>query len=161
MVNGRHPWPAYLNRRAALTAEHPAANAPVVAMVGLAFEARIAAGEGVLVISRGRGCELSGALQRALRAGCRSIISFGSWRPGSRSSCGRRRDRVGRPRLRTRYERRIRSGREAWWALFRMCAMHLSSASIRPSWIPVPSCSVAAKSRLGRSLCTFRIAAAI
>jgi hopanoid-associated phosphorylase len=50
---------------------------PVVALVGLAFEARIAAGQGVLVICRGSGRELSGSLQRAVREGCRSIISFG------------------------------------------------------------------------------------
>jgi adenosylhomocysteine nucleosidase len=50
---------------------------PVVAFVGLAFEARIAVGQGVLVVCRASGCELSGALQQALRQGCRSIISFG------------------------------------------------------------------------------------
>jgi hopanoid-associated phosphorylase len=50
---------------------------PVIALVGLAFEARIAAGQGVLVLCRGSECELSASLQRALREGCRSIISFG------------------------------------------------------------------------------------
>jgi adenosylhomocysteine nucleosidase len=49
----------------------------VVALVGLAFEARIAAGPGVLVICRGRGRETAELVQIALRAGCRSIISFG------------------------------------------------------------------------------------
>lgn len=44
-------------------------------MVGLAFEARIAAGPGVLVVCRGP--ELLDALQLGLRTGCRSIISFG------------------------------------------------------------------------------------
>jgi adenosylhomocysteine nucleosidase len=49
----------------------------VVALVGLAFEARIAAGPGVLVICRGGGRETAKLGQIALRAGCRSIISFG------------------------------------------------------------------------------------
>jgi hopanoid-associated phosphorylase len=47
----------------------------VIALVGLAFEARIAAGPGVLVVCRGR--EMSDLLQLAIRAGCRGIISFG------------------------------------------------------------------------------------
>jgi hopanoid-associated phosphorylase len=78
MANWEYPWSEHWNRRTALTVESSAADAlPVLALVGLAFEARIAAGEGVIVVCRGSGCELSGALQRALRAGCRSIISFG------------------------------------------------------------------------------------
>jgi len=47
----------------------------VIALVGLAFEARIAAGPGVLVVCRGR--EMSDLLQLAVRAGCGGIISFG------------------------------------------------------------------------------------
>ena len=47
----------------------------VIALVGLAFEARIAAGPGVLVACRGR--ETADLLRLALGAGCRSIISFG------------------------------------------------------------------------------------
>jgi adenosylhomocysteine nucleosidase len=47
----------------------------VIALVGLAFEARIAAGPGVLVVCRGR--ETSDLLRLAIGAGCRSIISFG------------------------------------------------------------------------------------
>jgi adenosylhomocysteine nucleosidase len=47
----------------------------VIALVGLAFEARIAAGPGVLVVCRGR--EMSDLLRLAIGAGCRSIISFG------------------------------------------------------------------------------------
>jgi hopanoid-associated phosphorylase len=47
----------------------------VIALVGLAFEARIAAGPGVLVVCRGR--ETPDLLQLAISAGCRSIISFG------------------------------------------------------------------------------------
>jgi adenosylhomocysteine nucleosidase len=49
----------------------------VVALVGLAFEARIAAGPGVLVICRGRDCETADLVQIALRTGCHSIVSFG------------------------------------------------------------------------------------
>ena len=47
----------------------------VIALVGLTFEARIAAGPGVLVICRGG--DASNLLKLALEAGCRSIISFG------------------------------------------------------------------------------------
>ena len=47
----------------------------VIALVGLAFEARIAAGPGVLVVCRGR--ETADLLRLAVSAGCRSIISFG------------------------------------------------------------------------------------
>jgi hopanoid-associated phosphorylase len=47
----------------------------VIALVGLAFEARIAAGPGVLVVCRGR--EMPDLLQLAIRAGCGGIISFG------------------------------------------------------------------------------------
>src|SRR5579884_966430 len=49
----------------------------VIALVGLAFEARIAAGPGVLVICQGAGGETAELLQVAVRDGCRSIISFG------------------------------------------------------------------------------------
>jgi hopanoid-associated phosphorylase len=47
----------------------------VIALVGLAFEARIAAGPGVLVVCRGH--ETADLLRLAVSAGCRSIISFG------------------------------------------------------------------------------------
>jgi len=75
----RYPWSENLNPSAALTVELSAINEglPVVVLVGLAFEARIAAGQGVLVVCRGSEWELSGSLQRALRKGCRSIINFG------------------------------------------------------------------------------------
>jgi hopanoid-associated phosphorylase len=75
----RYPWSENLNPRVALTVELSAVNTvlPVIALVGLSFEARIAAGQGVLVVCRGSECEPSGSLQRALREGCRSIISFG------------------------------------------------------------------------------------
>jgi hopanoid-associated phosphorylase len=49
----------------------------VVVLVGLAFEARIARGPGVLVVCRAPEREMSRTLQAALRGGCRSIISFG------------------------------------------------------------------------------------
>jgi adenosylhomocysteine nucleosidase len=47
----------------------------VIALVGLAFEAKIAAGPGVLAICRGR--ETPNFLRLAIGPGCRSIISFG------------------------------------------------------------------------------------
>jgi adenosylhomocysteine nucleosidase len=67
-------------QRADLDRVRPASMAPtlpcsVVALVGLAFEARIAAGPGVLVICRGP--EIADTLRLAFDAGCRSIISFG------------------------------------------------------------------------------------
>ena len=67
-------------RRAEVAEARSASLAPmlpysVVAMVGLAFEARIAAGPGVLVICRGP--EIAETLRLAFDAGCRSIISFG------------------------------------------------------------------------------------
>lgn len=67
-------------RRAQIAEARPASVAPmlpysVVALVGLAFEARIAAGPGVLVICRGP--DIAETLRLAYDAGCRSIISFG------------------------------------------------------------------------------------
>jgi adenosylhomocysteine nucleosidase len=47
----------------------------VIALVGLAFEARIVAGPGVFVVCRGP--EFPDTLQLSLRIGCRSIMSFG------------------------------------------------------------------------------------
>jgi Phosphorylase superfamily len=49
----------------------------VIALVGLVLEARIAAAPDVLVICHQRGGKLSDADDSAIRAGCRSIISFG------------------------------------------------------------------------------------
>lgn len=49
----------------------------VIALVGLAFEARIASGPGVVVVCRNSERELAASLQQALKRGCRSIISFG------------------------------------------------------------------------------------
>jgi adenosylhomocysteine nucleosidase len=49
----------------------------VIALVGLVLEARIAAAPDVLVICHQRGGKLSDAVDSAIRAGCRSIISFG------------------------------------------------------------------------------------
>ena len=47
----------------------------VIVLVGLAFEARIAAGRGATVIRRS--AKLGGLVQQALRGACQSIISFG------------------------------------------------------------------------------------
>jgi adenosylhomocysteine nucleosidase len=49
----------------------------VIALVGLAFEARIASGPGVVVICRNSEREVASSLDHALKRGCRSIISFG------------------------------------------------------------------------------------
>jgi adenosylhomocysteine nucleosidase len=54
---------------------HDLSRRSVIALVGLTFEARIAAGPGVLVVCRGR--ETADLLRLAIGAGCRSIISFG------------------------------------------------------------------------------------
>ncbi len=49
----------------------------VIAFVGLAFEARIAAGPGVLVVCRTAGSELATVADGAVRQGYRGMISFG------------------------------------------------------------------------------------
>jgi hopanoid-associated phosphorylase len=49
----------------------------VIALVGLAFEARIAAGPGVFVICRDSEKGVADSIDHALNRGCRSIISFG------------------------------------------------------------------------------------
>src|SRR5512141_722897 len=49
----------------------------VIALVGLAFEARIASGPGVVVICRNTQNEVASSLDHAVKRGCRSIISFG------------------------------------------------------------------------------------
>ena len=54
---------------------HDLSQRSVIALVGLTFEARIAAGPGVLVVCRGR--ETADLLRLAIGAGCRNIISFG------------------------------------------------------------------------------------
>jgi adenosylhomocysteine nucleosidase len=49
----------------------------LIAVVGLAFEARIAAGAGVRVVSRGDSDDLAASLSRAFRDGARGVVSFG------------------------------------------------------------------------------------
>lgn len=49
----------------------------VIAFVGMAFEARIAAGPGILVFARNSRRELAATAANAARQGCRGIISFG------------------------------------------------------------------------------------
>jgi adenosylhomocysteine nucleosidase len=49
----------------------------LIAVVGLAFEARIAAGPGIRVICSGNGKELAASLSRAILEGARGVISFG------------------------------------------------------------------------------------
>src|SRR5262245_5889420 len=62
----------------------------MIVVVGMAFEARIAAGLGVPVICGGDGKNLATSLARAMAAGCGGLISFGvagglapSLKPGS------------------------------------------------------------------------------
>ena len=49
----------------------------LIAVVGLAFEARIAAGPGVRVICSGNGKNLAAQLSRAIREGATGVMSFG------------------------------------------------------------------------------------
>jgi len=49
----------------------------VIAFVGMAFEARIAAGPGVLVVCRTAGSELAAVAESAVRHGYRGMLSFG------------------------------------------------------------------------------------
>jgi adenosylhomocysteine nucleosidase len=53
------------------------ARSVVIALVGLALEARIAAGPNVLVACHKLGREPTNFIKNAIRAGCRGIISFG------------------------------------------------------------------------------------
>jgi hopanoid-associated phosphorylase len=49
----------------------------MIVVVGMAFEARIAAGLGVPIICGGDGQNLAASLARTMAAGCRGLISFG------------------------------------------------------------------------------------
>jgi adenosylhomocysteine nucleosidase len=49
----------------------------VIVVVGLEFEARIAAGLGMQVVCAGIGRDLAGALGRAIRSDCSGLLSFG------------------------------------------------------------------------------------
>lgn len=49
----------------------------MIVVVGMAFEARIAAGLGIPVICGGDGHNLAPSLERAMAAGCGGLISFG------------------------------------------------------------------------------------
>ena len=49
----------------------------VIAFVGMAFEARIAAGPGVLVVCRSAGSQLAKVAESAVRQGYRGMLSFG------------------------------------------------------------------------------------
>jgi hopanoid-associated phosphorylase len=50
---------------------------PVIAVTGLAFEARIAAGPGVITVCSSRPDALAADLAAAIAMGCRGIVSFG------------------------------------------------------------------------------------
>jgi adenosylhomocysteine nucleosidase len=49
----------------------------VIVVVGLAFEARIAAGPGMRVICAGDGRDLTAKISRAIAQGCQGLVSFG------------------------------------------------------------------------------------
>jgi hopanoid-associated phosphorylase len=68
---------AFSSETGALRPTASSAESLVVALVGLAFEARIAAGPGVFVICRDSEKVIATSLEQALRRGCRRIISFG------------------------------------------------------------------------------------
>lgn len=55
----------------------PTTQLPVVAVTGMAFEARIAAGPGVLTLCSSRADILAADLAAAIAMGCRGIVSFG------------------------------------------------------------------------------------
>jgi hopanoid-associated phosphorylase len=49
----------------------------MIVVVGLAFEARIAAFSGLQIICAGDGCDLAPRLHEAITVGCRGLVSFG------------------------------------------------------------------------------------
>ncbi|MGH6726316.1 MAG: adenosylhopane nucleosidase [Pseudolabrys sp.] len=59
------------------TVKHAPADHSVIALVGLAFEGRIASGPGAVVICRNTMREAASSINQALQKGCRRIISFG------------------------------------------------------------------------------------
>ena len=68
---------ADLAQPAGLSATRASPDRFVIALVGLAFEARIASGPGVVVICRSTESDVAVSLKDAVKNGCRSIISFG------------------------------------------------------------------------------------
>lgn len=72
-IAARPDW----NQPESLSEFSEAANAAVVAMVGLTFEAKIAAGPGVLAVCRRSSARAAELLQGGLRRDCCGIISFG------------------------------------------------------------------------------------
>jgi adenosylhomocysteine nucleosidase len=66
-----------LAQPACLDVECAPADRCVIVLVGLAFEARIASGPGVVVICRNTESEVASSLNHAIKKGSRSIISFG------------------------------------------------------------------------------------
>lgn len=60
-----------------MPAQPPNTQLPVIAVTGMAFEARIAAGPDVVTICGSRRDELIAELSAAIAKGCRGIVSFG------------------------------------------------------------------------------------
>ena len=84
----------------------------MIVVVGMAFEARIAAGLGVPVVCGGDGKNLAASLARAMAAGCGGLISFGvagGLAPGSQARDLRH--RIERHRRRRASGRPMRAGR--------------------------------------------------
>jgi hypothetical protein len=84
-------------RKRGFGAQVMASGGQLIVVVGLAFEARIAAGPGIRVICSGDGRDLAGALSSACIEGCRSVISFGVAGLGPGPSAGDLRGRLGDP----------------------------------------------------------------
>jgi hopanoid-associated phosphorylase len=73
-----HRWKAINSRWRGDAGDVAAPSIPlVIALVGLALEARIAASPGVLVICHEEPRKAADAIENAIKNGCRSIISFG------------------------------------------------------------------------------------
>ena len=69
--------PFSLAAAAELRARPASASSVIIALVGLAFEARIASGPGIAVICRNSERALSASIDQAIAQGCRGVISFG------------------------------------------------------------------------------------
>jgi hopanoid-associated phosphorylase len=65
-------------RRESTAALEGAAALPIIAVTGMAFEARIARGDGVVTVHAARADLLEHALSDALARGCAGIVSFGT-----------------------------------------------------------------------------------
>src|SRR5262249_36391766 len=72
-----YAWYCKLGVRWAVHGTGPWRGGGMIVVVGLEFEARIAAGPGTQVICSGDGRHLAAALSRAITHDCRGLVSFG------------------------------------------------------------------------------------